>query len=90
MAYTYGDAKTYLTATRYDLVEAAEKGMGGRGALVEATFRLIDTLETHEKETRRLNQRLFWLTVVIAVGTVALCALTGTQIYYQFHQSLPL
>ncbi len=82
MALEYGKTETYLTGSREELVQAAEKGMGGRGALVEATFRLIDKLDVQEKATRRLNALLLAFTIVIALGTLVLCLLGGAQIYY--------
>ncbi len=85
MALEYGNTDTYLTASREELVQAAERGMGGRGALVEATFRLIDKLDDQEKTTKRLNALLLVFTIVIAFGTLVLCLLGGVQIYYMLH-----
>jgi hypothetical protein len=85
MPLVYGDTSTYLTANRAELVEAAERGMGGRGALVVATFRLIDTLEGQEKATKRLNRYLLGFTIMIAVLTFVLCVFTWAQISYPSH-----
>jgi hypothetical protein len=44
MAYDYGDPRTYPSASRQELIDAASRGMGGQGAVVEAMFRLMDSI----------------------------------------------
>jgi len=77
MTYDYSNSASYLEANR---------GMGGRGAVVEAMFRLADTIKEQENATKRLNRLLLWFTIVIAVGTVALSILGGVQLRHEFHQ----
>jgi hypothetical protein len=72
MAYEYGKSETYVEADRLQLIDSANRGMGGTGAVVEAMFRLSDTIKDQEKVTKRLNKILIWLTLVIAIGTVVL------------------
>lgn len=86
MAYDYADPKSYLEANRIELIEAASRGMGGSGALVEAMFRLSDTIQEQEKATKRLNTLLLWFTIVIAFFTVALFALTVVQVHHDLRQ----
>jgi hypothetical protein len=78
MAYDYGKSETYLEATRRELIEAANRGRGGQGAIVEAMFRLMDTNMAQERTTRRLNWTLL-------LFTIALFAVTLVQVYFQFH-----
>lgn len=55
MAYAYEKSESYLEASRVELIDAANRGMMGRGAVVEAMFRLADTITAQEKTTKRLN-----------------------------------
>jgi hypothetical protein len=80
MAYDYGKSETYQEATRAELIEAANRGMGGQGAVVEAMFRLAETIKAQETATKRLNKLLLAFTVVIALGTVVLIILTVVQL----------
>jgi hypothetical protein len=72
MTYEYNNSQTYPEANRTQLIDSANRGMGGTGAVVEAMFRLSDTIKDQEKVTKRLNKILIWLTLVIAIGTVVL------------------
>jgi len=75
MAYDCEKSETYLEANRVQLIEAANRGMGGRGAVVEAMFRLSETIQAQERATEHLNKLLLAFTIVIAVGTIALVVL---------------
>jgi hypothetical protein len=86
MTYDYSKSETYLEASRVELIDAANRGMGGRGAVVEAMFRLSDTITDQEKATKRLNTLLLILTLVIAIGTVVLSIPTVVQLWDQFHR----
>jgi hypothetical protein len=72
MADEYNNAATYNEANRVQLIDSANRGMGGTGAVVEAMFRLSDTIKDQEKVMKCLNIILVVLTFVIALGTVAL------------------
>lgn len=72
MVYEYNNAATYNEADRIQLIDSANRGMGGTGAIVETMFRLADTIKAQEKVTKRLNIILVVLTFVITIGTVAL------------------
>jgi hypothetical protein len=86
MAYNYDQPETYPEATRRELIEAASRGRGGQGAVVEAMFRLMDSIDAQERATKRLNRWLLAFTIAICVLTLALCFLTGWQVYLQLHQ----
>ena len=90
MAYDYSNSASYLEANRVELIEAANRGMGGRGAVVEAMFRLADTIKEQETATKRLNVLLLWFTIVIALGTVALLLLGIVQLRHEFRPTPPV
>lgn len=77
MAYTYGNSESYPEANRTELIDSANRGTGGSGAIVEASLRLADAIKEQEAITIRLNKSLLWYTVVIAAGTIALVILEG-------------
>ncbi len=78
--------ETHPQATRRELIEAASRGLGGQGAVVEAMFRLLDSSDAQERATKRLNGWLLIFTIAICVLTLALCFLTGRQVYSKLHQ----
>jgi hypothetical protein len=72
MAFDYSQSETYPGATRIELIEAANRGLGGQGALVESMFRLMDSIGEQERSTNRLNKMLLWFTIAIFVLTGAI------------------
>jgi len=77
MAFDRNRTETYSEATRSELIQAAHLA-GGQGALVEAMFRLMDSIDKQERSTNRLNKMLLLFTIAIFV-------LTAVQVYFQFH-----
>jgi hypothetical protein len=84
MAYEYGKTETYEQATRQEVMEIAERGLGGQGAVVLTTFKLMDSIAAQEQATNRLN-RMLYLTIAIAILTGVLVVLGALQFYYQLH-----
>jgi hypothetical protein len=72
MPYEYNKSDTYDEASRAELVDSANRGNGGSGAIVEAMFRLMDSNDRQAKATNKLNVVLVVLTVAIAILTFVL------------------
>jgi hypothetical protein len=85
MTYKDNEPATYSDATRWELIETANRGLHGQGAVIEAMFRLMDSINSQEKVTSRLNRWLLAFTVAIWALTLALLFLTGLQVYLQLN-----
>lgn len=81
MTYKDNEPATYSDATRRELIETANRGLNGQGAVIEAMFRLMDSINSQEKTTSRLNKWLLVFTVAIFVLTLVLCVLTYLQLH---------
>jgi hypothetical protein len=82
MPYSYDRPETYPEATRRELVEAANRGLGGQGAVVEGMFRLMDSIAAQEKTTTRLNKLLLWFTIAITAMTAVLVVLGSLPVLH--------
>lgn len=67
-------------ATDRELVDEAQTGLRGQGAVVEIMIRLEDSIIKLERSTTRLNTMLLWV-------TIAIFFLAGVQFYFQFFRN---
>jgi len=67
-------------ATDRELVDEAQTGLRGQGAVVEIMIRLKDSIIKLERSTTRLNTMLLWVTIAIFV-------LAGVQFHFQFFRN---
>jgi hypothetical protein len=67
-------AKPWKDWTDDELANAAQQGLTGQGAPVEAMRRLRTTIETFSKSSDRYSRRMFWLTIVLLVLTLVQAA----------------
>jgi hypothetical protein len=55
-----------------ELFAAAEAGLKGQGAVVEAMRRLRNALDDLRQSSDKYSRRMLWLTIVLTVLTVVL------------------
>ena len=58
----------------------------GRDPLVVRLERLNETIEENNRVTSKLNTRLYWYTVFIAVCTAAITIMTAVMVVQNFRQ----
>ncbi len=61
-----------MTNSDNDLVNRAEKGQAGQGAVIKAMINLKSSIDNLEKSTSIYSKSLIFLTIVIAVLTLFL------------------
>lgn len=81
MAYVYNQSETYPEANRIELIDSANRGRGGSGAIVEAMFRLMESIGAEERAIKTLTMWLLIVTVAIGVLTVGLVWLGWAQLH---------
>ena len=62
------------------LADAANSGLSGQGAVVEAGRRMVAAIERADKTASKLSQHIYWLNIVIVACTVIMTVLTGWQL----------
>lgn len=82
-------ANQFQNWTQDQLVEEAQTGMRGQGALTEVMCRLKDSTVEQQQATNRLTQRLVRLTRWLIVLTVAILSLTAIQAVPLFRETFP-
>jgi hypothetical protein len=63
-------AKPWKDWTDDELADAAQQGMYGQGAQVEAMRRLRTTIEVFSDSSDRYSRRMLWLTIVLLLLTL--------------------
>lgn len=67
-------AKPWKDWTDDELADAAQQGMSGQGAQVEAMRRLRTTIEAFSDSSDRYSRRMLWLTIVLLLLTLVQAA----------------
>jgi hypothetical protein len=63
-------AKPWKDWTDDELADAAQQGMTGQGAHVEAMRRLKESIVTFSGSSDRYSRRMLWLTIVLLILTL--------------------
>jgi hypothetical protein len=63
-------AKPWKDWTDDELADAAQQGMTGQGAQVEAMRRLKESIVTFSGSSDRYSWRMLWLTIVLLILTL--------------------
>jgi hypothetical protein len=63
-------AKPWKDWTDDELADAAQQGMTGQGAQVEAMCRLKESIVTFSGSSDRYSWRMLWLTIVLLILTL--------------------
>jgi len=63
-------AKPWKDWTDDELADAAQQGMTGQGAQVEAMRRLKESIVTFSGSSDRYSRRMLWLTIVLLILTL--------------------
>lgn len=66
---------------RVQLRKKADSGLQGQGALVDATFDLIESLDQQTQSSTKLGNRIWWLNVWLLLFTIAIFVLTFVQVW---------